>query len=242
MDRRQMLTVAGATLIAGAATGSKVLAAPGTAAELNTLFDAFVYEGLELQPEGATSLGLDNGPRAGLKAKLADRSPAGAKAQQALNANQLSRLEAFDAGALSPADALNRDIVLRGMRETDSDARRFKYASGNAGAPYVINQFQGSAFHDLPDFLDAQHLIATRDDAEAYLARLAAFATAIDQDGESARLDQSLGVVPPDFVLDNALVQLGGLAATPSDKASLVQSLVRRTKDEISTLRPAKRL
>jgi uncharacterized protein (DUF885 family) len=91
---------------------------------------------------------------------------------------------------------------------------------------------QGAAFHDLPDFLDSQHSIATREDAEAYLARLAAFSTAVDQDGEEARLDQSLGVVPPDFVLDGVLQQLRAFRATPADKSVLVQSLARRTREK----------
>ena len=121
-------------------------------------------------------------------------------------------------------------MVLYGLRQQVEDARRFKYAAGQAGNPYVINQLGGPAFHDLPDFLDTQHTIETKADADAYVARLAAFPTAMDQDGEEARLDQSLGVVPPDFVLDGALKQLKGLRATPPEKSILVESLVRRTK------------
>jgi uncharacterized protein (DUF885 family) len=221
---------AAATLAGTLASAGVAFAGPGTAADLNGLFDAFVNEGLDLSPEGATSLGLDTGPRAAQKSKLSDRSPAGARAQQALAASQLKRLEAFDASALSASDALNRDIVLYQLRQQVEAARRFRYAGGAAGAPYTLNQFQGSAFHDLPDFLDSQHQIATRSDAEAYLARLEAFATAMDQDAESVRLDQSLGVIPPDFVLDNVLVQLKGLRATPAETSVVVTSLVRRTK------------
>jgi uncharacterized protein (DUF885 family) len=231
MNRRQMLAAAAAAALAGSAgLNARALAAPGTAGDLDKLFDTFVNEGLDLSPESVTSLGLDVGARAAQKAKLGDRSPAGVKAQVALAESQLKRLEAFDASALSAADALNRDTVLYGLRQQVTNARHFKYASGAAGSPYVINQFQGSAFHDLPDFLDSQHQIAVKADAEAYLARLEAFATALDQDGEEARLDQSLGVVPPDFVLDNALGQLMGLRAAPAETSVLVRSLARRTK------------
>ncbi len=233
MNRRQLLATAGAaTLAGGLGAGPSAFAAPGTAADLNKLFDAFVSEGLDLQPEGTTSLGLDSGPRAGQKFKLSDRSPAGVKVQQVLGEDQLRRLEAFDASALPPSDALNRDVVLYGLRQQVENARRFKYAGGGAGSPYFLNQFQGSAYHDLPDFLDSQHQIATKTDAEAYLARLEAFATAMDQEAEDVRLDQSLGVVPPDFVLDNTLIQLKGLRATPTDKSVLVNSLVRRTREK----------
>jgi len=233
MNRRQLLATAGAaTLAGGLGAGPSAFAAPGTTADLNKLFDAFVGEQLDLQPEGATSLGLDVGPRAGQKFKLSDRGPVGVKAQQDLGFDQLRRLESFDASALPPADALNRDIVLYGLRQQADAARRFKYAGGGAGAPYFLNQFQGSAYHDLPDFLDSQHQIATRTDAEAYLARLDAFATAMDQEAEEVRHDQALGVVPPDFVLDNTLIQLKALRATPADKSVLVNSVVRRTKEK----------
>jgi uncharacterized protein (DUF885 family) len=230
MNRRELIATAGAAVAAGAFVAGPAQAGPGTSADLNALFDAFVNEGMDLQPEGVTSLGLDAGPRAYQKSRLTDRSPAGAHAQTALAESQLKRLEAFDASALSPADALNRDVVLYGLRQQVENARRFKYAGGAAGGPYMLNQFQGSAYHDLPDFLDSQHQIATAADAEAYLARLEAFATAMDQEAESVRLDQSLGVVPPDFVLDNVLIQLRGLRATPADRSVLVTSLVRRTK------------
>jgi uncharacterized protein (DUF885 family) len=230
MNRRELIASAGAAVTASAFAAGPASAAPGTPEQLNALFDAFVNEGLDLQPEGATSLGLDVGPRAPQKSKLTDRSPAGARAQQMLAESQLKRLDAFDPAGLPAADALNRDVVLYGLRQQVEAAHRFKYASGVAGVPYTLNQFQGSAYHDLPDFLDSQHQIATAADAEAYLARLEAFAVAMDQDAESVRLDQSLGVVPPDFVLDNTLIQLRALRATPADRSVLVASLVRRTK------------
>jgi uncharacterized protein (DUF885 family) len=233
MNRRQLLASAGAaTLAGGLASAAPAFAAPGTREQLNALFDAFVNEGLDLQPEETTELGLDVGPRAGDKARLSDRSPAGAKAQNDLATGQLGRLEAFEAGALPPADALNREVVLYGLRQQVAAARQFKYAGGGAGAPYPLNQFQGSAYHDIPDFLASQHQIAARADAEAYLARLEAFPVAMDQEAQSVRLDQSLGVIPPDFVLDGALIQLKGLRATPADKSVLVSSLVRRAKDK----------
>ena len=234
MNRRECIASVGAATLA-ATLGSNARAAdaaPGTPAELNALFDAFVKEGLDLDPEGATSLGLDVGDRAPQKAKLDDRSPAGAETRNRLNADQLARLEAFNASALPPADALNRDVVLYSLRQEVQAAKTFKYAGGAAGNPYLLNQFQGSAYHDLPDFLDSQHQIATKADAEAYLARLAAFPVAMDQEAQSVRLDQSVGVVPPDFVLDKTLVQLEALRAAPADKSVLVASLVRRTKEK----------
>jgi uncharacterized protein (DUF885 family) len=220
------------TAVAAAGVAPRAMAAPGSAKDLNALFDVFVNEEFDLSPEGVTSLGLDKGPRAYQKAQLGDRSPAAGLKAQHLNESQLARLEAFDASSLTGLDALNREIVLYGMRQQAAAFHQFKYAGGSAGAPYVLNQMGGSAYHDVPDFLDSQHGIETKDDAEAYLLRLAAFPKALDQDGEEARLDRSLGDVAPDFILDATLTQITGLRDTPAAKATLVQSLVRRTKDK----------
>jgi uncharacterized protein (DUF885 family) len=231
MNRRQLLGT-GAAATALSALPLAALAAPGTHAELDKLFTAFVEEGLDMQPEATTSIGLDFGPRAHQRSELTDRSLAAVKKNQDLTASQLARLEAFDASALSPADQLNRDVVLYSLRQQVAAAKEFKYAGGGAGNPYVLNQMGGPAFHDLPDFLDSQHQIAAKADAEAYLARLSLLGTAIDQDTEQARHDAALGAAPPDFVIDGTLKQIRAFRATPADKSVLVQSLVRRTAEK----------
>ena len=114
LNRRQLIASTAATAAVGVAGQS--LAQPGSPAQLNALFDAFVAEQLNLSPEGATSLGMDTGSRAAQKSQLDDRSPAGLLKQQELAGSQLARLEAFDAAALAPADVLNREIILFGLR------------------------------------------------------------------------------------------------------------------------------
>ena len=225
-------------LLLSAAAGAALCAAPrafaadsGADARLNALFDDFVTEGFDISPEGVTSFGLDSGARAYQKFLLGDRSPAAADRGNALNESQLARLNAIDVKALAPADRLNVEVIAYGLNSQVTAARRFKYAGGSAGAPYGINQLTG-AYHDLPDFLDSQHQIETKEDADAYLSRLAAMGTAIDQECEQARLDASLGVIPPDFVLDKALEQLKALRAKPADASVLVQSIQRRTADK----------
>jgi len=196
--------------------------------DLNALLDTFVLEDMAAQPEIATSLGLDTGPRAGLKAKLTDRSPDGFAARHALEADQLKRLEGVDIAGLNAADALNRDVVLFSLGLKVDAAKAFKYAGGVAGSPYALNQFQSSAYQIIPDFLDSQHRIATIEDAEAYLSRLEGFAVALDQDSALARFDLGLNVVPPDFITDRTLAQVKALRGAPADKSVLVQSLARR--------------
>jgi uncharacterized protein (DUF885 family) len=232
LSRRAILKSATAASVV-AATPALVRAATAEkpSGDLAKLFDTFVEENFDIAPEFATSLGLDNGARAYQKFQLGERSPAAADLANALAESQLTRLKAVNTASLSAADKLNVKIIGYGLDNQVTAAKKFKFAGGGAGAPYQINQL-GGAYHDIPDFLDSQHQIETKDDAEAYLARLSAMPTAIDQECEQAAYDATLGVVPPDFVLDKTLVQLKALHDTPADKSVLVQSLVRRTKEK----------
>src|SRR5262249_55828971 len=74
--------------------------------------------------------------------------------------------------------------------------------------------------------------IATKQDAEAYLARLEQFATAMDQQTARAKEDAARGVVPQDFVIDKTLIQMKTLRGTANDKTTLVSSIVRRTGEK----------
>jgi uncharacterized protein (DUF885 family) len=230
IDRRSLLLTAAATLAAPlpALADEKMLSRHD---QLNALFDRFVNEGLDLSPEGVTSLGLDVGPRAHQKSELGDRSLKAADRNYELGVKQLADLEAFGRRDLSPADEVSYDVVRFGLVVQVDAGKRFAYAGRSPGAPYVLNQLTG-AYHDLPDFLDSQHQIATKEDADAYVARLNLLSTAIDQDSEQARHDEGLGVFGPDFVLDKTILQLKQLRDTPADKAVLVQSLVRRTAEK----------
>ncbi|MEO5865834.1 MAG: DUF885 family protein [Sphingomonas sp.] len=216
-------------LKAGAATGA-MLAVPGIASaaagathdpQLAALFDVLFAEGLQLRPEGATQLGLDTGVNADLRAKLSDVSETGRARQRALTASQIKRLEAVNRAALSPIDRLNYDVVLYSRRAA-ADADRFDYAGG----PYVITQ-QNGAYQQVPDFLDTKHPVATTGDADAYLARLSAFAGQLDANTTRFVRDDKAGVLPPDFLLDLTITQLSKLQV-PASQSRLVQSLATR--------------
>ena len=95
----------------------------------------------------------------------------------------------------------------------------------------MISQLTGS-YQSVPDFLDSQHKIETRADAEAYVSRLEAFARNVDLEVEQARADAGRGVVPPDFILDKTITQTRALRGQHGEQADLVQSLVRRAREK----------
>ena len=228
LNRRHLLfTVAAAALTQSAFS----LAATSSAkTQLDALLTAFIEEEMDRSPELVTTLGLDNGARAGAKAALDDRSLAARDRDKADNLDRLKRLQAIDRAALTGEDAVNYDTIAFVMRNQADYDRQFAFGNG-PGDPFIITQ-QDGAYQGVPDFLDSQHTIETVADAEAYLSRLAAFAVAMDQEAEKARHDAGLGVVPPDFILDKTLIQLNDLRAAPAATAPLVRSLVRRTKEK----------
>jgi uncharacterized protein (DUF885 family) len=94
----------------------------------------------------------------------------------------------------------------------------------------VVSQLTG-AYQSVPDFLDTKHRIENAADADAYLARLDAFAMQIDANTARMQHDAALGVVPPDFLLDTALAQMTA-TRTNADKSLLVTSIARRAKEK----------
>lgn len=233
IDRRSVLRSGTAlTLLAvcdGAVAKTKMVNSEAT--KLNALFATFMDEVLDRSPEFVTSLGLDAGNRAYQKSMLANRSPAEIAALKQLNASQLARLRAIDRGALSGMDAVNYDAVLYGVQQQEDSDKRFQYGAIGAGAPYVLTQISG-AYQVAPDFLDSQHQIASKADADDYLARLSGFGTVLDQERDAVEHDIALGVVPPDFVLARTLEQMATLRGQPAEKSPLVNSVARRAKEK----------
>jgi uncharacterized protein (DUF885 family) len=195
---------------------------------LDALLTGWFNEDLRENPGFATALGLDTGELAALRGQLGDNSQAKTDADRAKALRRARALAAFGRAGLSPAGQLNYDVAaFRG--EVATIGAHFHY--GNAGgrpAPYVVSQL-GGAYYQVPDFLDTQHPVHNAQDADYYLARLAAFATNLDQETDRIRHDAALRVTPPDFVLDKAIGNLERLRGTPAAETSLVRSLARRT-------------
>jgi len=230
-DRRQILQGGAA---ASALAFSPVARAQGVEAGAPFAADlaAFADEIVRLSPEQATSLGIDKGAYTPLKSQLSDESPRGDAAWAAQVRSMRARLMAVSRASLSDADRIRYDTVLyaadRGIEGTG-----FKYGGGAAAgfsggtSPYVISQ-QNGAVTNVPEFLDSTHQINTAADAEAYLARVSAFARQLDQESARVRADAAQGVIPPDFIAANALGQLKGFRLTPADQQRLVTSLSTR--------------
>ena len=226
--RRLLLSAAGAA--AGVALPRIAFAQPSADTRLGELLDSLFYDGLQDSPERATALGLDRGERSALKSRLDGRSSAEKARLLAKARDQLRALHAIDRASLGVASKVDYDVVDYQLQTAVQAGERFGFGNvGNRFSPYVISQLSG-AYQDVPDFLDNQHKVDSKADADAYLARLHAFAVVLDQDLDRARTDVAAGIVPPDFILDTTLAQLRALRGVPAGETVLVQSLARKAK------------
>ncbi len=226
-----LFATAAAGFAAAGGLPSLALAREGEVARLNTLFDEIMAVQLRVSPEMTAGLGLDTGELAWTRSQLGDRSFAAIKAAEVRTAQQLAALRGIDRRGLKGLDAVNYDTMDFVLAVQDEGNRKFTYGGGGSGAPYVLSQLTGS-YQSMPDFLDNQHPIETKADADAYLARMEGFARLMDQETALARQDMADGVIPPDFVIDKTLVQMKTFAATPTAEAPIVKSLVRRTAEQ----------
>jgi uncharacterized protein (DUF885 family) len=199
---------------------------------LAALLDAFFFENLELKPEAATSQGFDKGVQAGLRSRLDDQSLAARTRWLAAQRNRLQRLHAIDRNRLSPAWALNYDVIDYTTALYVRHRERFGFGeTGNRFVPYVLSQLSGS-YYNAPDFLDAQHPVDSAADAEAYIARLSTLPGLLDRELDAQRSDAGKGVFAPDFILAQTLVQMQAVRGKPADRTTLVASIVKRTAEK----------
>jgi uncharacterized protein (DUF885 family) len=226
MDRRQFLATSGLAVAGTLLLPSGLLAQPtGGDAAANSLFEQLFQEAVARSPELATTLGLDTGPLAALKGQLSPRTAEERQKDLALTRAALARLRALS--GLSDANELNLDVLVYQLEAQEVAPARFGIDS--VVRPYPIFQ-QGGAYFSTPDFLNSAHTIKTSADADAYLSRLEAFATVLDQETEEQKAQAARGFLAPDWSLDLTLVQMRKLRGAPAASSGLVQSLVSRTK------------
>ena len=231
MERREFLAAGSAAAIASMLPGEALAATPGEALArtagdkvLYAEMDRIVFDGLLVNPQRASGLGLDRGIRSQLKSRLDDYGAGQRYIEKALRQKALAGLNAAAPDGLSPAGKRNRENAIY-LFEQQNLADRFDIDS--VQRPYPIFQ-QGGAYFSVPDFLDSQHSIANAADCEAYLARLSAFRFALDDNGEYQREQAARGFLAPAWSVDLTLGQMKKLRAPAAADSSMVHSLAKR--------------
>ena len=234
MDRRSFLK-AGSATAAVAPFGGPAIAQPAAVAgsndaRLNALFENIFQDRVRRYPELASSLGLDKGANAHLKSKLDVRPIAQARKEDlALAKKNIADLKAVPPAALSDAARLNREVVLYQMETGITPADKFNIDS--VQRPYPIFQ-QGGTYFSTPDFLNTAHTIENAADAEAYLSRLALVGKSLDNDSEDQREQAARGFLAPAWSIDLTLGQMRKLREPAPEANTMVDSIVRRTREK----------
>ena len=241
LTRRQALAGVGAgvSLVAlggcqRALSATAASAGPATGGQAGAaLLEDVAYNLLAHEPERATGLGVDTGVHAALRAQLEDQSPAGQRAYAETLRADLARVRAFDTATLD-ADTRTSFEVVESAYSTALDGFALPYGDVAVGSwrnsPYVVIQNVGT-YIDMPRFMDTTHPVRDAADAQAYLARLEALPAVLD--GELARIRdaRAMGLVPPDFLLDQAISQMEQTIAETAGGGTLVESLASRTRE-----------
>jgi uncharacterized protein (DUF885 family) len=230
MDRRSFLTTAGAVTATAAlsAPGEVAAAVTGNDTRINALFERIFDEQVKEAPGLATVLGLDKGANARLRATFGPEPYPQARAKEIARTRRWrAQVQAISAASLSQAAQLNREIVLYGLEGNLVGPTRFDLDS--LQSPYLISQ-QDGAYFSIPDFLNSQHPIETRADAEAYLSRLAEFGQILDFESAEQRRQAAKGRVAPAWSLELALGQMRKLRQPAAAESGLVRSIAERTR------------
>jgi len=231
MDRRSFLATSATVALLPLADGPLLaaVASPGSGdAGLNALFDKIFQRQVADSPGFATALGLDTGPNAKLRSTFDMRPPNQSRIENdARDRAFLAQVRAIDPGTLSPAAALNREIVIYDLETALESYGKFKIDS--VQNPYLISQQSGNYF-SIPDFLNSSHPIENANDAEAYLSRLAQFPKLLDMETQDQKEMAARGFLAPGWSLDLALGQMEALRKPAAADSGMVRSIADRTK------------
>ena len=164
-------------------------------------------------PELLTYLGaIDNTPLDFHSGKLADYTKEEEERSIAKLRNAREGLDDYGPDGLSGQELLTWKIAAWFFDDQLRQAE-LRYSG------YRVNQISGVTVN-MPQFLTDTHVIKNKKSVRRYLSRLAEFGRVLRETHERVTDDRANGVIPPDFVIEKALVGMnkfieGGAAENP---------------------------
>ncbi|MBS0420539.1 MAG: DUF885 domain-containing protein [Proteobacteria bacterium] len=193
---------------------------------------AFIQFLLE-DPEAVSSLGVfEQLGYKGFDGMLTDVSPAHERKLAKMARDDLATLHGYDRSTLSPSHQLSYD-VLEWFLQDLVEGQRWLFHD------YPVNQLYGVQ-SSTPDFMVAIHPIGGQRDIRNYISRLNAFERKFGQLLEGLELRQSMGVVPPKFVIERVLAEMRAFIAVPV-RENILYTNLRDKMGHLGTLTPADR-
>ena len=187
-------------------------------------------------PELLTYLGaIDNTPLDFHSGKLADYTKEEEERSIAKLRNAREGLDDYGPDGLSGQELLTWKIAAWFFDDQLRQAE-LRYSG------YRVNQISGVTVN-LPQFLTDTHVIKSKKSVLRYLSRLAEFGRVLRETHERVTDDRANGVIPPDFVIEKALVGMnkfieGGAAENPlvttlGPKLEALDGLDETTADQL---------
>ena len=134
----------------------------------------------------------------------------------------LARFEAIDTTGFPEQEALNQELMVRGLKD-DLDNRKFEF--------YLMPVNQMGGIHIQAPGIVSLLSFQTVKDYDDYIARLKALPTMFDQTMDRMRLGAEKHLMPPKFLLEKVADQARGIASQKPEESPFVQPLANMPKD-----------
>lgn len=218
-----LLLAASPLVLASPVAAQTAPAAKANSAELAAFFEQVDADGLAQSPQGKAYRGIRDGDYG----KWNDPSDAKAVADFERGQKALATMKArFDPAKLSAEDALS-------YRLFEYQAERAAKAHPFRRNDYVFDQMNG-AQSQMPAFLINIHRVASKSDAEAYVARLQGIGPRLDGLIAESRTRAEAGVMPPKwvypFVIDDARNVIKGAPFDGGAPSTLLADLSKKVE------------
>jgi uncharacterized protein (DUF885 family) len=190
---------------------------------LNRQAVIFVLE----HPEEFTQVGVTDGTWLDFHSgKLDAYSLDNRRKGYALARRFIGEIRQWDRSRLSRQEQLSYDIVLWSYGRALAN-EKYPWLGAN-GAVYPVNQAFGIQ-KNLPNFLLSSHQITNAKLARRYVDRLRAMGAVLDAVTADVARQGKLGVIAPDFIIDDSIDQMKSLIAPSPEKNTLVTNLVDKS-------------
>ncbi len=184
---------------------------------LNKLLAEQWEDALSRSPEYASILGDKR-----WNDQISDNSQAAIDAELVKSKDFLKRFEAIDTTGFPEQEALNQELMVRGLKEGIEGAR-FK------GWLMPISQISG--IHLLAPQFPALLTFTTVKDYDDLITRYKKFPRAFDQTMDHMRAGMAAGLMPPKFLLEKVVGQIEGIAAMAPETSPFALPLAKMPKD-----------
>jgi uncharacterized protein (DUF885 family) len=205
----------GLLLLAGSLSGQELSAADldrRRKALSDLLRDQWEYT-LRTSPEFASMLGDRR-----YNAEVSDVSEKAVREDQAVTRKFLARFAAIDTRAFSEQERLNRDLMVRDLRNS---VEGMKFNSWQMPVNQMGGVHLGTA--QLPNVLP----FANTKDYDDYIVRLSKFPKAMDDTIANMRKGMAAHLMPPKFLLEKVADQAQGIADSKGEASPFAQPLTK---------------